>query len=371
LLVLLFSPAAFAHRPSDSTLTLRATTAGGEGRWDIAIRDLDDTLGVDGDGDGRITWGELRARVDEIAQYALARLALATPAGACQPRSDELQIVRHSDGAYVALDLHLRCPVGAPALTVGYRLFFERDPLHRGIVRVVAGAGEETAVFAAETGPRRFPFAAGAAPAERAPGSFGGFVVEGVSHIWQGLDHVLFLLALLLPAVLRREAGRWIAAQALRPVLADVARVVTAFTLAHSLTLSLAALGLVRVPARLVEPAIAASVALAAANNLRPLFGRDRWAVAFALGLLHGFGFSSVLADVGLPRQQLLAALFGFNLGVELGQLALVAAFVPLAFLVRRTAGYRRLALVGGSAAIAALALVWVLERALDIRVLS
>jgi hypothetical protein len=156
----------------------------------------------------------------------------------------------------------------------------------------------------------------------------------------------------------------------LRGALGDVIRIVTAFTLAHSLTLGLAALGVVQVSSRIVEPAIAASVVLAAANNLWPLFGRDRWAVAFALGLLHGFGFSSVLAEVGLPAGHLLAALAGFNLGVELGQLALVAVFVPVAFALRRTTGYRRLGLTGGSAAAAAIALGWLVQRTFDVSVL-
>jgi hypothetical protein len=197
-------------------------------------------------------------------------------------------------------------------------------------------------------------------------------VGAGVTHIWQGLDHILFLIALLLPAVLRRdETGCWGPVPRLRPVLVDVARVVTAFTLAHSATLGLAASGLVRVSGRIIEPAIAASVVLAAANNLWPLFGRDRWAVAFALGLLHGFGFSTALAELGLGGAGLLEALSGFNIGVELGQLALVALFVPFAFLLRRSAGYRRLGLRGGSLAIAVLAVVWLVERAFSVSLLG
>jgi hypothetical protein len=174
---------------------------------------------------------------------------------------------------------------------------------------------------------------------------------------------VLFLIALLLPSVLRRGPEGWRPVSAIRPALGDVARIVTAFTAAHSLTLSLAALGLVSVPARLVEPAIAASVALAAANNVRPVFGAERWVVAFALGLLHGFGFSSVLSDAGLAGGALARALVGFNSGVELGQLAIVAVFVPAAFFLRATRAYRRLALVGGSLAITALSVVWIVER--------
>jgi hypothetical protein len=172
-------------------------------------------------------------------------------------------------------------------------------------------------------------------------------------------------MALLLPSVLRRRlaGARWQPADHFGEVLRDVLTVVTAFTLAHSITLILSSLGWVRLPVRLVETAIALSVAVAALNNL--VRGVDaRWAVAFALGLLHGFGFSNVLLDVGLPGRHLVAALLGFNLGVELGQLAVVAAFLPLAFLVRRSRGYR-VALWLASAAMVAVALYWSVQRAL------
>ena len=113
--------------------------------------------------------------------------------------------------------------------------------------------------------------------------------------------------------------------------------VVTAFTLAHSITLTLAALRLVELPSRLVESAIAASVVLAAVNNLVPVVERRRWMVAFAFGLIHGFGFASVLAELGLPQETLVLSLLGFNLGVELGQLAIVAVFLPTAYALRNT----------------------------------
>jgi hypothetical protein len=142
-----------------------------------------------------------------------------------------------------------------------------------------------------------------------------------------------------------------------------VFKVVTAFTVAHSITLSLAALAMIELPTRLVESGIAFSVVLAALNNLWPLIRRGRWLVAFAFGLIHGFGFASVLADLGLPRHALLPALVGFNLGVEAGQLVIVLAFLPLAYGLRRTWFYRRLIFAGGSAAIALVAAIWMLER--------
>jgi hypothetical protein len=355
-LLLLVPSMAWAHKPSDAYLTLRPVGSVVEGRWDVAVRDLDHALALDGNGDGDVTWGEVRGREAEIVRYELARLAVSADGGACGAVARPLTSVEHSDGMYLALLIDFRCPAAPRSLTVDYRLFGDLDPQHRGIVRLDDGS-DGALVVGPRDGARTLPV-----NARRGP-SFASFVGQGILHIWSGLDHVLFLIALLLPSVLRREDGRWRPVPAIRSALGDVARIVTAFTAAHSLTLSLAALGVVSVPARLVEPAIAASVALAAANNVRPVFGPDRWVVAFTLGLLHGFGFSSVLADAGLRGGALARALVGFNAGVEVGQLAIVAAFVPAAFLLRGTAGYRRVALVGGSLAITLLSVVWVVQR--------
>ena len=168
-----------------------------------------------------------------------------------------------------------------------------------------------------------------------------------------------------------RELGLGEAAPRNLDALWDVLRVVTAFTLAHSITLSAAALGWLALPSRLVESAIALSVVLAALNNLRPVVEGRRWVVAFGFGLIHGFGFASVLADLGLPSGSLLLALLGFNLGVELGQLAIVAVFLPVAFALRGTRFYRSVVMAGGSVLIAVLAALWFAERAFNLKLLS
>ena len=196
---------------------------------------------------------------------------------------------------------------------------------------------------------------------------FAAYVHEGIWHIWLGFDHILFLLSLLLPAVLVRRDGKWQSAPDFRAAFWDVAKIVTAFTLAHSITLTLAALGIVSLPSRLVESAIALSVVLAALNNVFPVVARGRWIAAFAFGLLHGFGFAGALADLGLPAGSLALSLAGFNIGVELGQLAIVSVFLPVAFALRATWTYRRVVLAGGSAVIAAIAGVWLVERAFDV----
>jgi HupE / UreJ protein len=247
-----------------------------------------------------------------------------------------------------------------------------------------------------------------------APRSALGFLAEGVHHILIGTDHVLFLLALLLPAVLVRRSGarrtgsgarplptpplwrlalaggaaapraaattragatthsadEWRAAPALKPVLMDVLRVVTAFTVAHSITLALAALDVLDPPSRWVESIIAASVVLAALNNLHPVVREGRWMLTFGFGLVHGFGFAGALKDLGLAQGSLVAPLLGFNLGVELGQLLIVALFVPLAWHWRHSTAYRRVVLTAGSAAIALIAALWFVERAFDMQLL-
>ena len=145
-------------------------------------------------------------------------------------------------------------------------------------------------------------------------------------------------------------------------------KVVTAFTVAHSITLSLAALGVISLPSRLIESAIAASVVLAALNNVRPVVYGGRWIIAFVFGLIHGFGFASVLTDLGLPQGSLLLALVAFNLGVELGQLAIVAVFLPVAYALRDTRALpARGVLIGGSLLVAAIAAVWLVERAFNV----
>jgi hypothetical protein len=174
----------------------------------------------------------------------------------------------------------------------------------------------------------------------------------------------------LLPAVLVRERGGWTPVERFRPAILDVLKIVTSFTVAHSITLSLSALEVLRLPSRLVESGIALSVILAALNNVWPVLDDDRWTAAFALGLLHGFGFSATLMDLGLPRANLVLTLFGFNAGVEIGQMCVVAVFLPLAYFARRTLVYRKVGMRFGSLVIAAIATVWLVERAFAVKIL-
>lgn len=362
--------AALAHKPSDSYLVIETTAGGLRGHWDIALRDLDFALGLDADGNGEITWGEVRARHGDIAAYAVARLSVRADATACEVGVGEQLIDQHTDGAYSVLPLVLNCAgVTAPRrLALSYSLFADLDPQHRGLLRLLAGGATQTAVLGPHAPSQDFELAAPNRWRQLAD-----YVREGVWHIWIGFDHILFLLSLLLPSVLAWQAAgrRWQAVAHFREAFWDVLKIVTAFTLAHSITLSLAVLGLIELPSRIVESVIAASVVAAALNNVKPLVLGRLWMVAFGFGLVHGFGFASVLADLGLPSDALAIALVGFNLGVELGQLAIVLLFLPLAYALRHSTFYRRWIMVGGSLLIAALAAVWLAERMLAIEIIG
>ena len=366
LLALVVMPAS-AHKPSDSYLAFKVDeTTGVTGQWDIALRDLDFAIGLDADGDGNITWGETRTKHAEIAAYALARLAVQADGVNCAVSVPDQLIDRHSDGAYTVLQLALACPNKSPKqLTINYRLFADIDPQHRGLLKLESAGQARTAVFGPASRQQQFTLEKNSRLTQ-----FADYAREGVWHIWVGFDHILFLLSLLLPAVLIWQRARWQAAPRFSTSFFEVAKIVTAFTLAHSITLSLATLGVVALPTRLVESAIAASVVLAALNNLRPILRGRRWMVAFGFGLIHGFGFASVLADLGLPSGALVLALVGFNVGVEAGQLAIVSVFLPLAFVLRRSWFYQRLVVGGGSLLIAAVASVWLAERAFNFKVM-
>jgi HupE / UreJ protein len=357
-----------AHKPSDSYLQINVQGATISGKWDVALRDLDFAIGLDADGDGNITWGEVRARHADIAAYAGARLALSADGKACAMTIGAQQVDEHTDGAYTVMPLLFTCADAskAPAaLDLRYGLFADIDPQHRGLLNLTVNGATRTAIFSPQAAAQSFVLSETTRWQQ-----FVDYAREGVWHIWIGFDHILFLLSLLLPAVGLWAARKWQPVERFGLAFWDVLRIVTAFTLAHSITLSLATLGFVSLPSRWVESSIAASVVLAALNNVWPVFHGRRWMVAFAFGLIHGFGFASVLVDLGLPQGALALALLGFNVGVELGQLAIVAVFLPLAFVLRRSWFYRRVVLLAGSLLIAAIAAAWFVERAFELKLL-
>ena len=371
--------AASAHKPSDSYLTLSTNSAASSvgttpswtinARWDIALRDIDYVLQLDRDGNGELTWGETRQREADIARLATSALQINSGQQPCPwAVAAPMALDKHSDGTYAVLSLTAQCGSAPKTLSATYSLFFDVDPSHRGLLQWLAPVADgalptaQALVFSTDN-----PTQTLALEPSGWWQTLRQYGVDGVWHIWIGYDHILFLLSLLLPAVLIRRASQWEPVPTLRVAVVETLKVVTAFTLAHSITLSLAALQIISLPSRVIESVIAASVVLAALNNVRGTIDKRRWLMAFGFGLIHGFGFASVLADLGLPQGALVLALIGFNGGVELGQLAIVAVFLPLAFWLRATRFYRVGVLTGGSLLVALLASWWLVQRVFEL----
>ena len=360
MLLVLWAPGALAHSLSASYLTVEAVEPVQlNGRWEIALADLQTLIDLDVDGNGAVTWGEVSAQSDRIAASALPGLDLKRGASRCPAKVTALLLNERTDGYYAVLDFSATCPVERGDLEVAERLFFERDRTHRTVLAVHQGTRHSAAVLTPDE-----PGWRGGVAAPSMLSELRKFFVEGVWHIWIGYDHLAFLLLLLLPVVLRGDSRAWQGAETGRTVLWSALRIVTAFTVAHSITLSLASLGLVTPPDKPVEMAIAASVAVAGVLNLFPATARWSAAIAFGFGLIHGFGFAGALGELGLQRGALAAPLAGFNLGVEAGQLAVVAAFLPLLYALRSTVVYRRRIVPATSIVVGLLAIGWLIERA-------
>lgn len=301
---------ALAHASSTGLATLELREGASAYRLTLVLGELPEAprglLGRAVDGD--------TAAAERVAELARAAVGIEVAGEPCRPGRFAIRGSGVGDGR-VDLELALRCPAPAGELVLRDGWPATLGEHHRTLARLELPGGTQEAAFSASSGTVRLPLGGGGPPAH-------GFFGLGVEHILGGWDHLLFLLVLML------RGG----------TLGALLRVVTAFSLAHSVTLALAVLGVATPSARLVEPAIAASIVWVALENLRGEgTPSHRWLLSLGFGLIHGFGFASALRDLALPRAELAWALVGFNLGVEAGQaMILVAVFPVLAWLRRR-----------------------------------
>jgi len=370
-MLLLSANLASAHKASDAYLQIDATAQGTTVRLDIALRDLEAALDIDTDQDGKLTWGEVKAAWPAIEQYALAGLTIA----GCPLRAVERALERRNDGAYAVLMLSSACALPAVP-TISYTLLREVDPTHRGIVKLQR-PGQPVVLMLLD--PTQAPAAsgalaasgAGAAAAPPAPSaSAWGFLRDGIHHIVTGYDHVLFLLCLLLPSVMRRTPQGWHPVERFSQAVLPVVGIVSAFTVAHSITLALAAMKVISLSPAFIEPAIAVTIILAALDNVWPIFPVRRVVVTFFFGLIHGFGFANVLSELNLPTSQFVWALLEFNIGLELGQLMIVSGVTALLFGLRQRRSYPAWVIRGGSFAAIVVGGLWLIERTANVSLL-
>lgn len=358
LLLLLTSTSSLAHRTSDAYLGLAQEGLQLRATLDLPLADLADLFTLDANGDGKVTWGETLDQLPAVHSYILGHWKWAAAERELAWKPGPTLLAKGVGGPMLRTEWTASLPARVSQVNLDYRLLFDFNAQHRALVVWRRENGSSTTVLDPEHGQAAFMLTN-----EPIPSGFRAFLREGVDHILSGVDHLLFLFALLIPAVFRWRESRWIVAGSFGEVWPRVLAVVTAFTVAHSITLGLAVFDVVRPPSRWVESLIALSVGLAGFNNLRPMFQDRSWWVAAGFGLLHGFGFAGALGDLGVTGLAKITALGGFNLGVELGQLGLVLLFLPVSFVFRSTAFYRVGVLRYGSLSIVAAGLWWTLER--------
>ena len=369
--LVLFVSTAQAHSLGEGYLHLKIGEHHLDGELEITLADLDRALDLDSDSDGKVSDTEVSQSIELVYAYVGQRVGVGSAGEWYDLRAVGHEIRELPHARYLRVFIEIDEPEFIPDLIdLKYELLFDADSSHRGFLVVKANAktgivnrDEETTLrFEPDTSVQTLDTMAMSRWV-----SFVTFVKHGVWHIWIGIDHILFLLALILPAVLIRNEGKWQGVQDFTPALWQVIKIVTLFTIAHTITLTIAALGLVSVPARIVESIIAASVVIAALNNLYPFLRAHLGIVVFGFGLFHGFGFASVLSHLITNRSNLVVDLLGFNVGVELGQIAVILVAFPILFGIRHTTGYLRVLVPAGSFAIAVLAVGWLLERALEL----
>lgn len=338
-LALLGWPAASAaHTTSTGLATLVVSGSTVDYRLTVLLNELPDEaarlLGAAADGDP--------ASVERVALELRRRVTVRSGDAPCRPGRALIQGSRLGDGR-LTLELSMACPAPPARLSIRDDWFDLFGEHYRTVARIETPSGPREAVFLPDA--RETTIELGGHPT----GSGAGFFRLGIEHILTGYDHLLFLLALLL------RGGR----------LLSLLKIITAFTVAHSITLALAVLGVVTIPARIVEPAIAASIVWIALENLwRKDAPPHRWLVSFCFGLVHGFGFASAIEPLKLPAGRLALALLGFNLGVEAGQAFVVALLLPLLLWMRGSAWEPRI-VRAASLGVAAFGLVWLVERLL------
>jgi HupE / UreJ protein len=366
---------AWAHKASDAYLQLgdsvaTASTASGTAsvmtlKLSVALRDLDAAIEtLDSDNNRSLEWGEIRRNLPVIQAWVGQGLQLQCDANTLPLNWAFESLEQRSDGVYVRMGSMASCPQGA--LTIGYQLMKTVDATHRLLVGgTLQGQAVASVVSpqAATSVSLRATVATGAgAVGQTGWSALAQFFPEGMHHIATGYDHLAFLLALLLPIMLRQKAPVQQAAMHSRPGLSALLRTVTGFTIGHSITLVLATLGWIASPSW-VEPAIAVTIGLSALLNLYPV----RWvrsdALALVFGLIHGLGFSGIMREANVSPTLLPWALAGFNLGVEAGQLVGVALWCGVHLALARWQRYDQVVVRGGSWALLLLAFYWAATR--------
>ena len=353
---------AMAHQTGNSYLTVSEADGRLQLEIDFIVRDLGNLLQVPGQPNGPPPAPDkllsLQAPITKAIQKSLT-IEVDEEANTLAFLSQS--VVLHNDGLYVRQRFSGNAlPADAKFIVVRYEFFTQNDKLGRAFFKLVMRNDEISSVFDQTNSIQRF-----ALGETKRWSTIGLFTQEGAKHIWEGADHLLFLLTLLLPGLMltirvpdasglqpsNRAAGKF------------ALKVITAFTVAHSITLACSVFGWVQLPDKFIESMIALSIMISAVLNLQKRFHISHWKLAFLFGLIHGMGFANGLKELGLSSNYFLETLFAFNLGVELGQLsAVILVAVPVLLLARQAEAKQRV-LKYGSIGVLLMSMVWLVQR--------
>ena len=367
----LFPPEADAHARRENYVWVNIELDHVSGRFEIHKNDIKTKLGIDLDEAGSDTLANVIETAPTVQAYLLKNFSLAYNGE--QQTIQFLEPSLFDDNGSPFIQYHYRTE-GVPEddeMVIRNTIFLEDeflkdDPLHRSLIvleynkfrDLEFGHESTTLVF----GPHLQESELNVADP---PGIliWKDFFYQGLLHIWIGLDHMLFLLVLLLTAVLTRAKNIWEPVNRARDALFNTLKIITIFTVSHSITLGLAVLGLVNVPTAPVEAIIALSIIVVALNNVFPVFRAHTWLLIFAFGLIHGLGFASALGDLQFRNVSIEKILIMFNLGVEVGQIVVVLLVLPILFWLRNTRFYQQWLMPGISMASVVLASYWLGTR--------
>ena len=367
-LALIVPGQAQAHALGEDYVFLTFLESSIEGHFEIHFDDLQGKLGLAVDpGEAEALEGVVSA-APRVQAYIEENFRIAPPGGARYPLEfTDRDVVVLPQGTFAQYHFRLRTGPLPDRLDIRHSMFYEGDRLHRGLVLVEYNAktdttypSEYTAMVFSPTN-RDQTLDLTDIPALMGPWDM---IPQGILHIWIGIDHVFFLLALMLSTVLVRAEGRWKPLDSFPQALWNLLKIVTVFTIAHSVTLLLAALDFIALPSRLVESVIALSIVLVAVNNIFGAVREGSLLIILGLGLFHGLGFASVMGHLPFRMVDLLRVVVGFNIGVELGQIAIVAVVFPILFWLRKTQVYQPYILKGVSTVLILVSGWWFVQRA-------
>lgn len=365
LLLLLTTQTLYAHQSSVSFLQIDAPTAQKNGsmtaRWKIAVLDVELAIGLDDDQNDAITWGEIKANAERISNFAKASIKIQQNELDCSMIQKDLMIEALNSGVYIVADLQFSClNVDPTPMTLIYQPMQNLDSSHKGVINFKML--KEDRVFVLDQNKFTSKLSN---ESDQGLASFIRFLLQGIWHIAIGVDHILFLLALLLSSVIHVRNRQLQFNNRLMPIISDVIKIVTVFTVAHSISLIAASMQWIDLPTRFVETTIAVSVALGGFMILFPIQNKYRLMLVFSFGLIHGFGFANVLRDLLVSQQTLMLGTLGFNIGVEIGQLMIVLLALPVFYFGTRYYWYKARFIPITAIAIVFIGAFWAVERSL------